>query len=159
MSVANFFIDLAKRENRSISHILMHKLLYLAQGHSWGAYGRAIMDEAPEAWKYGPVFPSIYKYWLDEEGSKEAFQEFILVYEEHLGTSVFPPLVQESDDIELLTSVWNVYKDKDIDVFVFVDIPNTSEEFNVIALLHQRRKNTGAQMFLIHQNKFLKGLF
>lgn len=36
------------------------KLVYIAHGYSLALSGRPMVDEAVEAWRYGPVVPSVY---------------------------------------------------------------------------------------------------
>lgn len=59
--VANFFIDLAvNSEEDSITNLQLNKLLYFSQGHYLARTGKPLFNERIEAWKYGPVIPSIY---------------------------------------------------------------------------------------------------
>lgn len=39
-------------------HVL--KLVYLCHGWMLGLFGRPLINEAVEAWRYGPVVPSVY---------------------------------------------------------------------------------------------------
>jgi uncharacterized phage-associated protein len=110
LSVANLFLELARREGRPISNMKLQKLLYFAQGHSLGMYGRPIVDEAPEAWQYGPVFPSAY----------HAFKQFgaqaigaPAVDFNPFENKFFPyPQVTDVQDVALIEAVWNGYKDR-----------------------------------------------
>ena len=43
-----------------VTNLKVIKLAYLCQGWALGAYGRPIFFEPVEAWRYGPVIPSIY---------------------------------------------------------------------------------------------------
>lgn len=55
-AVANFFL---KRGHPT--QMKLHKLLYYAHGWHLGFTGEPLLDEAIEAWAYGPVVPSIYQ--------------------------------------------------------------------------------------------------
>lgn len=46
---------------RSFSNLQIQKLLYLAQMFHLGEYGTPMFDDDFEAWKLGPVIPSIYR--------------------------------------------------------------------------------------------------
>ena len=59
-SIANFFLDLAKSSGETISSMKLQKLVYYANGWYAGHTGESLIDEAIEAWQYGPVIPSLY---------------------------------------------------------------------------------------------------
>ena len=44
----------------SCDKMKLHKLLYYVQGWSQAWTGRPLFQEAPEAWKFGPVYTSVY---------------------------------------------------------------------------------------------------
>lgn len=59
--VANFFIQLAVQGDGDLqTNLKVNKLLYYAQGHSLARFGKPLFSENIEAWRYGPVIPSIY---------------------------------------------------------------------------------------------------
>lgn len=63
LSVANYFIDLAKKKNEKITQLGLMKRVYIAHGFSLAIYDKSLLDERfdkVEAWKYGPVIPSVY---------------------------------------------------------------------------------------------------
>ncbi|MGD0960413.1 MAG: type II toxin-antitoxin system antitoxin SocA domain-containing protein [Methylomonas sp.] len=60
LSVANAFLDLARAEGKGISPMKLQKLVYYAHGWYLGLFDNPLIDEAIEAWKYGPVIQSIY---------------------------------------------------------------------------------------------------
>lgn len=59
-SIANYFIDLANANGELLSPMKLQKLVYYAVGWFAGHTGKPLVDEAVEAWQYGPVFPSLY---------------------------------------------------------------------------------------------------
>lgn len=59
-SIANFFLDLAKSRGELVSPMKLQKLVYYAHGWYSGNTGQPLIDEAVEAWQYGPVIPSLY---------------------------------------------------------------------------------------------------
>lgn len=59
-SIANYFLELAAANGQSISPMKLQKLVYYAHGWFAGHTGRPLIDEAVEAWQYGPVIPSLY---------------------------------------------------------------------------------------------------
>jgi uncharacterized phage-associated protein len=59
-SLANYFLDIANENRQSIDPMKLQKLVYYACGWYAGHTGEPLIDEAIEAWPYGPVIPSLY---------------------------------------------------------------------------------------------------
>lgn len=61
-AVARYFLSLAAQgdEQGELSHMALHKLLYYAQRWSLCARGTPLFSDRIEAWKHGPVVPSVY---------------------------------------------------------------------------------------------------
>lgn len=60
LEIANTFLD-KHGEEEGISHLKLQKLVYFVHGW-WMAYKKhSVLSEKPEAWKYGPVFSSLYQ--------------------------------------------------------------------------------------------------
>jgi uncharacterized phage-associated protein len=67
-SVANEFLRLAYQDVKRISPLKMQKLAYLAHGWHLAVTGRPLLNESIQAWKYGPVIPTLYREFK-ESGS------------------------------------------------------------------------------------------
>lgn len=103
LAVANEFIRLAGPAG--LDHMKLQKLVYYVQGLSC-ADGDPVINEMPEVWKYGPVFPSLY-YELKYHGGDNIHQ----VERDNL---VGPaPLIDRKDrrTLTIINSVWNKFKD------------------------------------------------
>ncbi len=59
-AVANKFLELAQRDNVEVSPMKLQKLVYYAHGWYYAIVGEPLIDEQIEAWKYGPVVPSLF---------------------------------------------------------------------------------------------------
>ena len=60
-AVANYILGLGRRDNGPVTPMALQKLVYIAHGwHLALTQGPLVSDEHPEAWDYGPVFPSLY---------------------------------------------------------------------------------------------------
>ena len=57
IAIANHFIDLSQ-EGLTLMQLL--KLSYISHGFTLTLLDKPLADEYAEAWKFGPVFPSIY---------------------------------------------------------------------------------------------------
>ena len=99
--VANYFIRKSKEQGSPLTQMKLHKLIYFAHGWNLSINKSPLIDEAIEAWDYGPVVPSIYhefKEFGSRPISRYAFEDFI-----DLSPISDPPTVA------LLDRVWNLY--------------------------------------------------
>lgn len=65
-TVSNRFLQLARSAGRPLSPMQAQKLVYFAHGMHLASDLGPLCGEEPEAWLYGPVFPSLYhslKIW------------------------------------------------------------------------------------------------
>jgi uncharacterized phage-associated protein len=60
-TVANRFIELANQQGRRLTPMQLIKLSYIAHGFSLAINKRPLLREKVEAWRYGPVVPSLYR--------------------------------------------------------------------------------------------------
>lgn len=108
-AVANYFLDRADAESVSITPLKLVKLVYIAYGWFLALTGEKLFREQTEAWKHGPVVPSIYhefKKFGDQPITQRATKFDFETFE---GTA---PRVDSNDEITLLIldKVWAAYK-------------------------------------------------
>lgn len=60
-AIANFFIEKGAAESIPITPMKLLKLVYIAHGWHLGLTQLPLIDEDVEAWRYGPVIPSLYR--------------------------------------------------------------------------------------------------
>jgi len=61
VAVANYFVTKAFEDSVPITLLQVVKLTYLAHGwHLGHTHGKGLILEQVQAWKYGPVIPSVY---------------------------------------------------------------------------------------------------
>lgn len=58
--IAKQFLKFAKEDGMVIEPMKLLKLTYIAHGWHLGFYGKPLISNAIEAWKYGPVIPELY---------------------------------------------------------------------------------------------------
>lgn len=60
LAVANEFIRLACAAGKPPTQMKLQKLIFFAHGWNLALTGTPLVDEQFQAWKYGPVIPSVY---------------------------------------------------------------------------------------------------
>ena len=68
-TVANRFLKLAKDVGDSLTPMQVLKLVYIAHGWMLGLYGRPLIRDDVQAWKYGPVISGLYNAMRDYRSS------------------------------------------------------------------------------------------
>lgn len=94
-ATANWFLDRAERAGLGVTPMKLLKLVYLAQGWHLAHHEEALFADRIEAWKYGPVVPSLY-------------ERFVQFGRHPISQSVSPPKL-EDETTGLLESVWKLY--------------------------------------------------
>lgn len=61
LAVANAVLDEARAQGKTLTIMQLLKLAYIAHGWSLALLNAPLVNEEPEAWQHGPVFPSIYR--------------------------------------------------------------------------------------------------
>jgi uncharacterized phage-associated protein len=107
--VANFFLDKAEEENLPITQMKLLKLAYFAYGWVYAVLDKALFLDEIEAWKHGPVIPSLY-HEFKEFGSKPIDRKAIC-FDLDTEESTTPQIDEtDIDTIFVLNTVWGIYK-------------------------------------------------
>ncbi|MGH6849398.1 MAG: Panacea domain-containing protein [Methylocella sp.] len=59
-AIANWVLDCAEAESRSLSNLAINKVLFFLHASYLVHFGRPLVSAKIEAWEYGPVFREIY---------------------------------------------------------------------------------------------------
>ena len=113
-AVANWFIHRAMDDGKSVTHLHLQKLAYIAYGW-WLAEKNEndlpLINEKPQAWQAGPVFKSLY-HALKFHGSDKITDTIKRPVEDENGAIVLSvPMIRDGSAIDFLESVWQGYKD------------------------------------------------
>jgi len=109
VAVANEFLALAEYSH-DITPMKLMKLVYFAHAWSWGFYGRPLIDEEFQAWRYGPVSPSLYQA-MKEYGDTPIMSPLKVVMAWDFQQIIVEPHV-DRDDTEakdIIRLVWQEY--------------------------------------------------
>ena len=111
--VANFLLELANVENKPLTPMKLQKLLYYAHGWSLALTGEPLLNESIQAWKYGPVVPTIY-HQFKRFGNDPITSRAVNVKTDgdmfSIEVADLPEGPQHERVRALLRNVWNGYK-------------------------------------------------
>ena len=111
LAVANYLVAYAKEQGKPLKLLGLMKRVYIVHGFSLAIYDKSILDERfdrVEAWKYGPVIPSVYhsfKYNRDNE-IKELTD---MLVEDDSGFRFDTPKLEDTDIQKICEMVWRTY--------------------------------------------------
>ncbi|MDD9841649.1 MAG: DUF4065 domain-containing protein [Alphaproteobacteria bacterium] len=60
-AVANRFLEHAEKAERKLTQMQLQKLVYIAHGWNLAINDRALTEDHPIAWDYGPVYRALWK--------------------------------------------------------------------------------------------------
>lgn len=60
LAIANKVLGVALERGLPLTIMQLIKLVYFAHGWTLALLGKPLVNEAPQAWQHGPVYPSIY---------------------------------------------------------------------------------------------------
>lgn len=116
IAIANYFIDKSNSEKYDITLLRLVKYVYIAYGFALALLDRSIINDRfdkVEAWKYGPVIPSVYHSFKHNKNNPITEKSSVLMLEESNGDLVFDePIVKDKGVIMILDFVWDRYRDK-----------------------------------------------
>ncbi len=111
--IANYFLDLADKQGETITPLKLQKLLYCAHGWHLAVYGKPLLREAIEAWKWGPVISSIYHEFKGFKGKPITSRAMDFRQDADGNWGFYVPQISaekiRSAD-EHLHKVWNTYR-------------------------------------------------
>lgn len=107
-NVANFFLEKGKEEGMPLTQLKLMKLVYLAYGWILATLNARLFNEEIEAWKYGPVIPSLYHefkhFRYDPITTKSIY------FDLDKDTIDVPTIKANDKSSVILEKVWDVYK-------------------------------------------------
>lgn len=102
-AIANFFIEKGMQEGKPVDQMKVQKLVYFAHGWHLAIAGKPLLNEAIEAWRFGPVIPSLY-HSLKHSGNQSITKP--------IETAAFDSALVNDGNNELvlfLNRIWSLY--------------------------------------------------
>jgi len=112
LSIANSILRMADNEGKALRPLALMKLVYIAYGYSLADLLHDVIDprfDRVEAWKYGPVIPSVYHSFKHFQNSPITDKAVVLV-EDSLEPRYIVPFVTDGKLLESVSKAWNDYK-------------------------------------------------
>lgn len=113
LSVANYFIELAHKEGRHITQLGLMKRVYIAHGFSLALNYQSLLDprfDKVEAWRYGPVIPSVYHSFKQYKASPITEKTVVMEWDEKKNLPIFKtPELKDNDAKTIVEMVWKRY--------------------------------------------------
>lgn len=100
-TIAQYFIN-KYGNNGNITPMKIIKLVYIAHGWYLGITNKQLISESPEAWKYGPVIPSVYNKYKSYRNQP--------IYPTN---NIIDDLGIEQNDQVFLDKIWSIYGKED----------------------------------------------
>jgi uncharacterized phage-associated protein len=108
-SIANYMLRQSFLENIPLTPMKLIKLVYISYGWHLAFIGNKLFDEKIQAWKYGPVIPSLYHEF--KRFGKDIIDDYSHDFDEKTGELTMPKTVDDfSRTAKVLYIVWETYK-------------------------------------------------
>ena len=111
-AIANHFIDKGKADKDPLTPMKLLKLVYIAHGWHLAYTDKPLFEDRVEAWKYGPVIPTLYHEF--KHYGHNPIQTYAQEPASFHTTRIEPSKSEGFAEIEqFLDAVWDEYKSHD----------------------------------------------
>ena len=132
LSIANYFIEIAHNHDVEIKPLRLMKLVYIAHGFMLAIMNRSVLNprfDKVEAWKYGPVIPSVY-HSFKIYGNNPITKKTTVFTDEEVGKDIeykiVTPQLEDKEAKQICNFVFNRYeKFSDWDLVKFLHKPQS----------------------------------
>ena len=119
IAIANYFVDKSLQDKTApykLTLLRLVKYVYIAYGFALALLNRVIIDkrfDVVEAWRYGPVIPSVYHSFKHNQNEPIKHKASILINEDENGNMTFiTPMIEDKEIMQVLDFVWEKYKNR-----------------------------------------------
>ena len=113
IALANYFVDLAQENNEEIKQLGLMKRVYIAHGFCLAILNRSAINprfDNVEAWKYGPVIPSVYHSFKYNQDKPITVKSVFLKEMKNGEYEFITPQLQDEGVKKIANFVWERYK-------------------------------------------------
>ncbi|MBC8082638.1 MAG: SocA family protein [Hymenobacter sp.] len=107
VAVANYFVRKSLDSGIPVTPMKLVKLVYVAHGWYLGLTGEPLIAEGVQAWKYGPVVPTVYANFKVHGGNPITAPAGML---SENGQSIYYS-INSPELVAFLDKIWDEYKD------------------------------------------------
>jgi uncharacterized phage-associated protein len=104
LAVANYFVGKSLDTGVELTPMKLIKLVYIAHGWHLALRKEALIDEAVQAWKYGPVVQTVYQAFRGFRSS-----QITKMAQHETDGQTITRYVEDDKTKALLDKVWDVY--------------------------------------------------
>ena len=125
-ALANYFVDLANNSNVELMQFGLMKRVYIAHGFCLAVFDKPALNprfDVVEAWKNGPVIPSVY-HSFKYNGDKPIKEKSVIAEWKDGKIVVTTPKLEDKDVVDIANAVWKRYEGY--------------SDFDLIELLHKK---------------------
>lgn len=116
LALANYFIELAQSNGSQIKPLRLMKLVYIAHGYILAMLGRSALNprfDEVEAWRYGPVIPSVY-HSFKRFGNQPITEKTVIFGDEKkengdISINIETPELKDKEMRDICEFVWKRY--------------------------------------------------
>lgn len=110
LALANTFIDRYGR-NAGIGHMKLQKLCYYAYGWWLASHNDPLLTDAPEVWRYGPVFGELYKSLRGFGGQPivHPVPDLLSASSVFSDQPLLAPKINDEEVLGFIDAIWGMY--------------------------------------------------
>lgn len=111
--IANYFLWKAEKDSiKDMTPMKLIKLVYFSYAWNLAIFDKKLFTERVEAWRYGPVVPSIYHEF--KRFGDSPIEQYAIDFELETGEISYPVIRKDDlDTLGLVETIWKIYKNRD----------------------------------------------
>ena len=111
--IANYFLSKAENDGiKDMTPMKLIKLVYFSYAWYLAIFEKKLFTETVEAWRYGPVVPSIYHEF--KRFGNSPIQQYSINFELENNKISFPVIAMDDEDaLGVVGAIWRTYKNRD----------------------------------------------